>query len=71
MSERDTEQRPVSVGTVPTDPGLPFTPERRAFLRPRLDQLLADLRLLEAVVDPSLEPAFTPRDGYGEDHNAH
>ena len=48
-----------------------LSPERLAFLRPRLEQLLAEFRLLDAAVDPSLEPAFTPRDGFAEDRDDH
>jgi hypothetical protein len=52
------------------DGRLPFTNERLAFLRPRLEQLIADLAFLDPMVDPSAEPAFTPRDAFGEDRHA-
>ena len=52
------------------DGRLPFTSERLAFLRPRLEQLLANLALLDTAVDPSFEPTFTPRDSFGEDRHA-
>jgi hypothetical protein len=40
--------------------GIVFTAERLAFLQPRLESLLADLRELDALVPASTEPAFTP-----------
>ena len=74
MNEREVGPSTVTSATAAasglSDSRLPFTSERLAFLRPRLEQLHANLDLLDNVVDPSLEPTFTPRDGFGEDRHA-
>ena len=74
MSEREIVPSAATSATAAasglSDSRVPFTSERLAFLRPRLEQLLANLDLLDATVDPSLEPTFTPRDGFGEDRHA-
>ena len=74
MSEHETVSSAATPATAAasdsSDSWLPFTTERLAFLRPRLEQLIANLDLLDAAVDPSLEPTFTPRDGFGEDRHA-
>ncbi len=70
MCDRETKQSPQCAAPFPNEHGSSFTPERLAFLQPRLHQLLADLRLLETAVTSSLEPAFTPRDGFEEDPDA-
>jgi len=61
MCDRETKQSPQCAEPFPNEHGSSFT---------RLHQLLADLRLLETAVTPSLEPAFTPRDGFEEDPDA-
>lgn len=74
MSKRESRLDAAN-SVVPTTAGSPdkrlsFTSERLAFLQPRLARLLAELNLLDATVDPSLEPNFTPRDTFGEDRHA-
>lgn len=54
-STQDTDTESVLAAT-----GVPFTAERLAFLQPRLQHLLADLRELAVLVPASTEPAFTP-----------
>ncbi len=70
MPDRETKRPPQSAEPFPIEQESSFTPERLAFLQTRLQRLLADLRLLETAVSPSLEPAFTPRDGFQEDRDA-
>jgi hypothetical protein len=71
MSDQGTQPSPAYLGTDVRGTAAALTPERLAFLRPRLEQLLAELLHLELAVEPSLEPAFTPRDDQGEDRDAH
>lgn len=53
--------QPVAGGTPDMlPPQLALTAERLAFLRPRLQALLADLQELDAIVAPDSEPAFAP-----------
>lgn len=59
MSEDERPSQDTSTEGV-VAAGVPFTAERLAFLQPRLQKLLADLRKLDALVPPSTEPAFTP-----------
>ena len=71
MSDDETQSPPVPSVAEMGATEVALSPERLAFLRPRLEQLLAEFRLPDAAVDPSLEPAFTPRDGFAEDRDDH
>jgi len=63
MSDQERPPQYPAAETPPDVIGPSFTAERLAFLRPRLQRLLADLRELDALVPAATEPAFTPLDG--------
>ncbi len=60
MSDQERPPQYSFAEIASTAVGLPFTAERLAFLRPRLQRLLVDLRQLDALVPTATEPAFAP-----------
>lgn len=61
MSDQDRPPQYSAAEIASVAIGPAFTAERLAFLQPRLQSLLADLRELDTLVPASTEPAFTPR----------
>jgi hypothetical protein len=57
----------LPLGAMPTVGELELTEERRAVLGPKLEALLAQLRQLEDLERPELEPAPTEPRGWDAD----
>lgn len=70
MSDTLSGQTAGQPEVYPSSPPASVSAERLALLQPQLQVLLAGLRELDALVPADTEPAFTPRDCFGEGDDA-